>query len=60
MNILAAKFASWDILSDHSSSIIFNVILETYFFPTKWQTTVVSELFKNKGVPTDATNISTN
>ena len=39
----------------YAIQIIFNVILGTHFFPTKWRTTIVSELFKNKGSPTDAT-----
>ena len=39
----------------YAIQIIFNAILGSHFFPTKWRTTLVSELFKNKGVPTDAT-----
>ena len=38
----------------YAMQVIFNVILGTHFFPTKWRTTLVSELFKNKGLPTDA------
>ena len=39
----------------YAIQVIFNVILGTHFFPTKWRTTLVSELFKNKGLPRDAT-----
>ena len=39
----------------YAFQIIFNVILSTHFFPTKWRTTLVSELFKNKGSRNDAT-----
>ena len=39
----------------YAIQVIFNVILGTHFFPTKWRTTLVSELFKNKGLPIDAT-----
>ena len=39
----------------YAMQVIFNVTLGTHFFPTKWQTTLVSELFKNKGLARDAT-----
>ena len=39
----------------YAFQIIFNVIMGTHFFPTKWRTTLVSELFKNKGSRNDAT-----
>ena len=39
----------------YAFQIIFNIILGTHFFPTKWRTTLVSELFKNKGSRNDAT-----
>ena len=34
---------------------IFNCIFMNHMFPTSWRMTVVSELFKNKGLPKDAT-----
>ena len=43
------------ILILYAVQIIFNAILSSHFFPTKWRMTTVSELFKNKGLPNDAT-----
>ena len=39
----------------YAIQIIFNAILSSHFFPTKWRMTTVAELFKNKGLPFDAT-----
>ena len=36
--------------------LIFNTILQCHIFPTAWRTTVVNEVFKNKGSPESSKN----
>ena len=36
--------------------MIYNCILKFHVFPSSWRTTVVSEIFKNKGKPTESKN----
>ena len=36
--------------------LIYNTILKFHVFPTAWRTTVVSEIFKNKGIPSVSKN----
>ena len=36
--------------------LIYNTILKNHVFPTSWRTTVISEVFKNKGSPSVAKN----
>ena len=40
----------------YAIQIIYNTILSSHIYPTKWRTTVVSEFFKNKGETDQATN----
>ena len=36
--------------------MIFNTILSCHVFPTQWRTTIVNEIFKNKGAPSSSRN----
>ena len=36
--------------------VIYNCILKFHVFPTCWRTTIVNEIFKNKGSPTEGKN----
>ena len=40
----------------YAIQIIYNTILSSHIYPTKWRTTVVSEFFKNKSETDQATN----
>ena len=40
----------------YTIQLIFNMILKSTVYPTKWRTTAVSEIFKNKGDSSNASN----
>ncbi len=40
----------------YAIQIIYNTILSTHTYPTRWRNTVVNEIFKNKGSPDKAPN----
>ena len=40
----------------YALQVIYNTVLSTHHYPTRWRTTVVNEIFKNKGNSDEANN----